>query len=92
MDTQAGLSGSMRNSNLIHSEISASGPSTLSIFFTREIENLMPLKEPADKNRMFHTLLKGQALSYFEHYLGRGIEKEDSEIPSNDFIVQVLRS
>jgi hypothetical protein len=27
----------------------------------REIENLMPMKEPADKTRMFRTLLKGQA-------------------------------
>jgi hypothetical protein len=25
----------------------------------REIENLMPMKEPADKTRMFRTLLKG---------------------------------
>jgi hypothetical protein len=32
----------------------------------REIENLMPLKEPADKTRMFRSLLKGQALSCFE--------------------------
>jgi hypothetical protein len=32
----------------------------------RDIENLMPMKEPADKNRMFWTLLlKGQGLSYF---------------------------
>jgi hypothetical protein len=29
----------------------------------REIENLMPMKEPADKTRIFWTLLKGQALS-----------------------------
>jgi hypothetical protein len=27
------------------------------------IENLMPIREPADKTRMFRTLLKGQALS-----------------------------
>jgi hypothetical protein len=31
----------------------------------REIENLMPLKEPADKTRMFRTFLKDQALYYF---------------------------
>jgi hypothetical protein len=31
----------------------------------REIENLMPMKEPADKTRMFRTLLKGQSLSFF---------------------------
>jgi hypothetical protein len=29
----------------------------------REIENLMLMKEPADKTRMFRTLLKCQALS-----------------------------
>jgi hypothetical protein len=27
----------------------------------REIENLMPMKEPADKTMVFRTLLKGQA-------------------------------
>jgi hypothetical protein len=37
----------------------------------REIENLMPIKEPVDKTRMFRTLLKVQALSYFERYLMR---------------------
>jgi hypothetical protein len=26
-----------------------------------EIENLMPMKEPADKTKMFRTVLKGQA-------------------------------
>jgi hypothetical protein len=46
----------------------------------REIENLMPMKEPADKTRMFRTLLKGQALSYFEHHLMRRLEAEDSEV------------
>jgi hypothetical protein len=47
----------------------------------REIENLMPMKEPADKTRMFRTLLNGQALSYFEHHLMRRMEAEDSEVP-----------
>jgi hypothetical protein len=28
-----------------------------------EIENLIPMKESADKTKMFRTLLKGQALS-----------------------------
>jgi hypothetical protein len=36
LEPEAGLSGSMRNSNLIHSDLSVSGPSTLSIFFTLE--------------------------------------------------------
>ena len=46
-----------------------------------EIENLMPLKEPADKTKMFRTLLKGQALSYFEHHLSRRLDAEDAELP-----------
>jgi hypothetical protein len=36
LEPDAGLSGSMRNSNLISSDLSASGPSTLPIFFTLE--------------------------------------------------------
>jgi hypothetical protein len=57
----------------------------------REIENLMPMKEPSDKTRMFLTLLKGQALSYFEHYLMRILEAEDLDVPDNEVIVLVLR-
>jgi hypothetical protein len=57
----------------------------------REIENLMPMNEPADKTRMFRTLLKGQALSYFEHHLMRRLEAEDSEVPDNELIELVLR-
>jgi hypothetical protein len=57
----------------------------------REIENLMPMKEPADKTRMFRTLLNGQALSYFEDHLMRRLEAEDSEVPDNELIELVLR-
>jgi hypothetical protein len=57
----------------------------------REIENLMTMKEPADKTRMFRTLLKCQALSYFEHYLMRRLEAEDSDVPDNELIELVLR-
>jgi hypothetical protein len=49
----------------------------------REIENLMPMKEPADKTRIFWTLLKDQALSYFEHHLRKRLEVEDSDVPDN---------
>jgi hypothetical protein len=49
----------------------------------REIENLMPMKEHDDKTRMFRTLLKSQALSYFEHHLMRRLEAADSEVPDN---------
>jgi hypothetical protein len=56
-----------------------------------EIENLMPMNEPANKTRMFRTLLKGQALSYFEHQLMRRLEAEDSEVPDNQLIELDLR-
>jgi hypothetical protein len=56
-----------------------------------EIENLMAMKETADKSRMFQNLLNGQALSYFEHHLMRRLETEDSENPDNELIEQVLR-
>jgi hypothetical protein len=56
-----------------------------------EIENLIPMKEPANKTRMVRTLLKGQALSYFEHHLRSRLEIEDSEIPDNELIELVLR-
>jgi hypothetical protein len=56
-----------------------------------EIENLMPMKVLADKTRMFRTLLKGQALSYFEHHLMRRLEAEDSEVPDNELIELVIR-
>ena len=56
-----------------------------------EIENLMPLKEPADKTKMFWTLLKGQALSYFEHHLKKRLDAEDAELPDNDLIELVIR-
>jgi hypothetical protein len=59
----------------------------------REIENLMPMKEPADKTRMFRTLLKGSALSYFEHHghLMRMLKAEESDVPDNELIELVLR-
>jgi hypothetical protein len=57
----------------------------------REIENLMPMKEPADKTRMFRTLLNGQALSYFEHHLMRRLEAEDSDVSDNELTELVLR-
>jgi hypothetical protein len=58
----------------------------------REIENVMPMKEPADKTRMLWTLLKGQDLSYFEHHLMRRLEAEESEVPDNELIELVLRN
>jgi hypothetical protein len=57
----------------------------------REIENLMRMKEPAEKTRMFRTLLKCQALSYFEHHLMRRLEEEVSDVSDNELIELVLR-
>jgi hypothetical protein len=58
---------------------------------SHEIEDLMPLMDPADKTRMFQTLLKGQALFYFENHLGRKLKAEDSELPDHNLIELVLR-
>jgi hypothetical protein len=49
----------------------------------REIENLMLVYEPADNTRMFRSLLKGYALSYFENHLRRRLEAKDSELLDN---------
>ena len=57
----------------------------------REIETLMTLKEPADKSKMVRTLLKGQALSHFEHHLKRRLDAEDAELPDNDLLDLVMR-
>jgi hypothetical protein len=57
----------------------------------REIEKLMQLKEPAVKTRIFWTLFKGQALSYFEHHLLKILEAEESELPDNKFIELLLK-
>jgi hypothetical protein len=57
----------------------------------RGIENLMPMKELADKTRMFRTLLKGQSLSYFEHHFLTRLEAEESDVLDNELIELVLR-
>jgi hypothetical protein len=57
----------------------------------REIAKLMPMKKPSDKTRMFLTLLKGQALSYFERHIMRTFEAEDLDVPDNEVIELVLR-
>jgi hypothetical protein len=57
----------------------------------REIDNLMPLKRPVDNTRMFRTLLKDQALSYFELHVRKSVMAEGSEIPENELIELVLR-
>jgi hypothetical protein len=49
------------------------------------------VKELADKTRIFWSLLKGQALFYFEHHPRKMSEAEDSDVPDNDLIELVLR-
>jgi hypothetical protein len=49
------------------------------------------MKKPADKTSMSQTLLKGQALYYFEHHLMRRLEAEDSDVTDNELIELVLR-
>jgi hypothetical protein len=56
-----------------------------------EVENLMPMKEPADKTRMFRTLLKGQDLYYFEYHLMSRLEAKDSDVPDSKMIELVHR-
>jgi hypothetical protein len=56
-----------------------------------EIESLMPMKEPANKTRMFQTLLKGQPLSYFEHHIMRRLEADYSDVSDNELIELVDR-
>jgi hypothetical protein len=57
----------------------------------RGVENLITLKKYAEKIRIFQTLLKGQALSYFDHNLMRRSEAEDLDVPDNELIELVLR-
>ena len=39
---------------------------------------------------MVRTLLKGQALSHFEHHLRKRLEAEDAKLPDNDLLELVL--
>jgi hypothetical protein len=52
----------------------------------REIDPLMPMKEPAGKSKMFSTLLKVQDFLYFEHHLRKRLEAEDAEILDNNLL------
>jgi hypothetical protein len=57
----------------------------------REIENLMPMKEPAEKPKIIRTLLKGEALSFYDYHLRSRVEAEDSEVPDSELTELVLR-
>jgi hypothetical protein len=57
----------------------------------REVENLMEIREPSNKSKMIRTLLKGQALSYFDHHLKKRLDAEDIDLPGNDLLELVMR-
>jgi hypothetical protein len=57
----------------------------------RNLEMMMPLREPCDKSKMLRTLLKGMALSQFEHHLRKRLGVEDIELPDHDFLELVIR-
>jgi hypothetical protein len=52
------------------------------LFLELDFENLMSMKKPADKTRMFRTLLKLDV----EHHLMRRLEAEDLDVPENELI------
>jgi hypothetical protein len=54
------------------------------------IENLMSMKEPANKARIFWTFLKCQVLSYVEYYLRWRLETEDPELLENELLELVI--
>ena len=51
----------------------------------------MSIRELVNKSKRLRTLLKGQALSYFEHHLRKRLDAEDSELPDNDLLELVIR-
>jgi hypothetical protein len=57
----------------------------------RDIDNLIPSEQSDEKTWMICFLLKGQALSYFEHQIRRRLEVEDSELSENDLIELFVR-
>jgi hypothetical protein len=57
----------------------------------RNMEIMTPLREPSDKSKMLQTLLKGRALSQFEHHLRKCLGAEDIELPDHDLLELVIR-
>jgi hypothetical protein len=55
-----------------------------------EIEKIMVMREPVDKTWMVRTLIKGHALSYWEHHLNRRLAAEDGDLPDNDLMELVM--
>ena len=46
----------------------------------RDLELLMPLKEPSDRTKMLCNMLKGHSLSLFEYHLSKRCGGEDIEV------------
>jgi hypothetical protein len=46
----------------------------------QDIQTVMSLKELLEKTKMFRSLLKGRALSKFEHCLRKSLGAEDAEL------------
>jgi hypothetical protein len=56
-----------------------------------DLEAMMHLRETSDKSNMLQTLLKGRALSQFEHHLRNFLGAEDIELPDHDLLELVIR-
>ena len=57
----------------------------------RDLELLMPLKEPSDKTKMLRTMLKGRSLSLFEYHLSKRCGGEDIEVTDHELLELVIR-
>jgi hypothetical protein len=57
----------------------------------RDLELLMPLKEPSDRTKMLRTMLKGRALSLFEYHLSKRCGGEDIETTDQELLELVIR-
>ena len=56
----------------------------------RDLELLMPLKEPSDRTKMLRTMLKGRALSLFEYHLSKRCGGEDIEVTDEELLELVI--
>ena len=52
----------------------------------RDLELLMPLKDPTDRTKMLRTMLKGRSLSLFEYDLSKRYGGEDIEVTDHELL------
>jgi hypothetical protein len=57
----------------------------------RNLELLMPLKEPSDRTKMLCTMLKGRNLSLFEYHLFKRCGGKDIETTDQELLELVIR-